>query len=384
MSKHWDQDKYSADNPYFDTDFDAYDLKLKSFSENTYNNMQAWNDRLWADYMLDKTNDYNSIGSQLERARDAGVSPSALLEGKYNSATANPLSVPGARSSGADMRNLNDSVNNVLNSTSDFVTQIRENRIVDSNIRVNEKQLIKIASEAGVNNANAESIRLATSWANMKNYSEIRKILAEEVKLYNDVYNNTRGKDQDIKESESNIDVNEAEKANIEADTKNKGAEYDNIVADTKNKGAEYENIKADTDVKENTALNLAIESKYADRTYSAQMSQEELKALELYDRRALADLLGVPLGTQEFEFNYALHKSGKLPDYYNNVLVPYYQSSWKPNDYKSDYVRQYGPIKISKPYYFFGGFNPMRGIVNYSSYVGRAKYQAKGNYYGY
>lgn len=334
-------------NPYFDTDFPAFSENLKWQSENTYNNQQAWIDRLWSDYQLDKTMEYNSIGSQLSRARDAGVSPSAMLGGKIQSAVASPQGVNGARSSGSDMSNINQGVNNVLNSTAQFANQIRENRMVDSNIKVNEKQLIKIASDAGVNDANAESVRQSTQWIHMKSYSEIRRILAEEVKLYNDVYNNTRGKTQDIKESESNVELNNTKKENIEADTKNKGAEYENIVADTS--------------VKNEEAKSLQIENEHKDELLSTQLSQEDLRLKELQDRRNLADLFELPLGTTEFEFNYALHKAGKLPDYYSNVLLPYHQASWKPVDYS---VKKSTGSGIESIDYFFN-FNPMRGLVN-------------------
>ena len=67
---------YDKNNPYFDTDFSAYNENLKWQSENNFNNQQAWDARLyatwereqsqvWNEMMWERNNEYNSINFHL-------------------------------------------------------------------------------------------------------------------------------------------------------------------------------------------------------------------------------------------------------------------------------------------------------------------------------
>mgnify|MGYP003293774268 CR=1 FL=1 len=358
----------SNSNPYFDTGFDAYSANHKWQSENTFNNQMAWDARLYGTWereqvqeydlnMWNLNNEYNSIGSQIERARSAGVNPAAIVGGQYKSSTSNPVtSTPQgpvlAHAGTGDAERMNaitGGVQTLANNVENFTTLYQQKRQVDSNIKLNEGTLLKLAEEAGYHGANASYLRKQAAWVDRLSAGQAMKVVQECTNLYNENYEmfaRIREIEQGIKESEQRI--KESEQGIKESEQRIKESEQGIKTSSALEKlyGTQEE--------------GLSIENEKKTEILQGQIDEQTLRNWELGFRKQFAIKLNVPLGTTIEEFNYGMLKNGTFGEFYNGVLIPRERVSWKPRDFTiQDYFAGQPQLK------FVQDFDPLTGVLN-------------------
>lgn len=264
--------------------------------------------------MWNLNNEYNSIGSQIQRARDAGVNPASIIGGDYKSAQSSPVTTTpssgsqasttaGAQFASALMGNnpmsaFNDAYGKFVDSKvkQDSVKITRDQ--LNETIRLNNGQLVLIAKQAGVADATEEQIRKSIGWMDELNYTDVLERRADVMKIYNDNYISFQRLALDAQSTAADIEY--------------KGALTDDVEAQTA-----YQNIV----------------NKYADETLSAQATIEEVRAFEYGLRKSIAEVLGVPLGSSEFEFNYVLLRNGQWFEYVDTILKGETDATLKPSE---------------------------------------------------
>ncbi len=354
-----------------DREFNAEEAqKNRDFQREERLAAQEWELDMW-----NRTNEYNSIGSQIERARAAGVNPASIVGGEYKSAQADTLDTspqPGSMastSSGAAVGSaIASSWPNIGNSFAQGVKGLIDSKVSDEMLEYNKKHLDsvvqhnlasiqKMAHDNGLTDVTAEQIRKSISWMDGLNSAEIKLKAAQATNLYNQNYeiyqriikmHNDMNVDiarlaQDIEESESRIAVNTAQTS------------YTSTLED----------------YQENRNL-------YADALNQAELTQQEVLALESEKRKEFAETYNIPLGSSEFEFAWALHLQGKYAEYCDKCILPAEQATWKPREWTvDDYTFDRRGTR-----YYFGGFNPRMGIVNPDYTAGGATFSAKSSYH--
>lgn len=322
--------------------------------------------------LFNQANEWNSIGSELERGRAAGVSPSAIISGKFNSPSAQPSmphvgsgSQASTSSGGAIGSALVGAMPNMLNATGSFVKNMTDSFVardmlglnkqyISSQIHGNYAKIKETLSNAGVADATEAQIYQSMRWAEGLNAAEQQRRIAQSTLYYNQC--------ADIL---SMIEFRKAQATNLEFQNANlAGQTYLSYVQGNK------VNIEA------------AIAEIYGSQIAIEEITQEQLETIESRIRVGLAQVLGAPVNSSDFALTYNVWKKGELPTYCSDVLYPINQAGWKPNDHVIREHRQYGPIKFDRPHYYFGGFNPYTGDINQSSLQGASIYDARRNAY--
>lgn len=350
-----------------DREFNAQEAQQnRDFQREEREAAQEWELDMW-----NRANDYNDIGSQIQRARLAGVNPASIVGGDYKPVQADTLSTTpqsgsmASTSSGSAVGSaIASSWPNIGNSFAQGVKGLIDSKVsnemltynqrhLDSVVQHNLASIQKMAHDNGLTDASAEQIRKSISWMDGLNDAEIKLKSAQATNLYNQNYemyqrilkmrndinvDNAR-LSQDIEESDSRIAVNTAQ------------ASYTSTLED----------------YQENRNL-------YADDLNQAELSQQEVLAIEAEKRKEFAETYNIPLGSSEFEFAWALQLKGKYEEYCNNCVLPAEQATWKPREWTVD---DYTLNKRGTRYYF-GGFNPRMGIVNPDYTAGGATYSSK------
>lgn len=342
---------------------DSATSKVLQNKENVFNageaqlnrDFQDWQRLMTQEFDLDMwnlNNEYNSLSSQLQRARDAGVSPNAILSGDYkggfsNSVTSTPMS--GAQASANNAGALGSAMIGrtpaMLNAVGNFIKNMTDSKVAMKQVQLNEKMIEsniyhnlasiqKMASEAGVNNATRDQIIKATSWMDKLNDLEVQERAARVTNWYN-----------------KNAEIIQQIK-NLEADEALTNAQIFNVNVDTSLKLSQKSNVDSDTTYKD--TLN-----KYADGIQEATLSKEQSEAAMLKLKTEFANELGIPLDSPEFMFNWKLAINGKFEEFCDKVIVPAEQSKWKPEDYT---IPNFIPGSRN---YWRGSFNPRTGITN-------------------
>ena len=258
--------------------------------------------------MWNLNNDYNDLESQIERARAAGVSPNALLAGNANTATSSPVTstpMSGAQATDSSGGALGSAFINAgasaASSVGNFVKNMIDSKVavqqvqlnaqmIESNIQHNLASIQKLFSDCGVNDANKENIVKSTQWMDKLNDLEVQERAARVTNWYN------------------------------------KNAE---ILQNIKN-------LEADEALTKSQTTNQEILNKYEDRKQEAFVSQEETEAAMATMKKELADIIGVPLDTPEFMFNWKLAINGKFEEYCDKVITPSEEATWKPSEKNS------------------------------------------------
>lgn len=307
-----------------DREFNAEQAELnRTFQRDERLAAQAFDLDMW-----NLNNDYNDIGSQIERARAAGVNPMALLGGDYKSAQSNPVTTQ-PQSGSAATSSAGGSVGSALiSSTAPLlasavggVKQLADAKVANqtlplvkaelqSRVEHNYALIQKYAHENGYTDIQRDMVAKSIGWMDGLNQAEIKVKTAAATRDYNECYEIY----QRIAESKNRM-ANDDARVAIERD-----------VAD-----ANIHNINADTTSKD-------IANTYADRTLAAQMTIEEISAWEAEKRRQFAKDYDLVLGTSEFEFAWQLHCKGRYAEYCDMVIAPAEQATWKPEDYKQTY----------------------------------------------
>lgn len=268
--------------------------------------------------MWNLNNEYNSLESQIARARAAGVNPNAILGGDYKTPTSSPVTTTpmtgnaATDSSGGALgsafinagSNIGNSIGNFVKNMADSKVAIKQvalnEKMIDSNIEHNLASIQKLCSDVGVNNASVEQIKKATSWMDKRNEVEIQEIAARVTNWYN--------QNNKILQEINNLEATE------------KYTESQTTYQDTLNE--------------------------YADRQQSAFTTQAESDAAISKLKSELANAIGVPVDSPEFLFNWKLASKGKFEEYCNKVITPKEVASWKPSDRIMSYDTKHG-IKL-------------------------------------
>lgn len=292
--------------------------------------------------MWNLNNDYNDIGSQMARARAAGVNPAALLGGQYKSAQATaPTSTPmqgsaaSSSSGGAVGSALINSTAPLLQSATGAVKNLVDANVAQGLLPYNQDllraqtlhnlaDLQLIASKAGVEDATRENIQKATAWMDGLNAVAIQERLSNINKLYVEQFEII----QQIRESRSRVKLNEA------------------------------------------TTEGIKLENEFNTQHYQNVLTAEELQNWELQFKKDFALALGRPLGTSEFEFNYSLLLEGQFDSFCRGVLTPAAQATWTPEQFKliEENGMQVAGVNIwgnKRTSMLHGGFAPQSGIYN-------------------
>ena len=119
-------------NNYEEREFNAEEAeKNRQFQKSEREAAQQWELDMW-----NKTNEYNSLSSQIERARDAGVSPSMIInDGAGTTGLANPLtSTPSSGSSASYSSSLGNSLTGLAKQISEIDLLNKEADKVETDI----------------------------------------------------------------------------------------------------------------------------------------------------------------------------------------------------------------------------------------------------------
>ena len=314
------------------------------------------------------TNDYNDIGSQIARARAAGVNPASIIGGDYKPVQADSLSST-PQSGSAASSSAGGSVgfamasswpniaNNFAQGLKGFIDSKVSNemlsynqRHLDSVVQHNLASIQKMAHDNGLTDATSEQIRKSIQWMDGLNDAEIKLKSAQATTLYNQNYEIY----QRILESQNRMKNDDA-RVDIEREVADANIAY--------------------TEAK--TAYQSTI-NQYADGMQKAVLTQEESAALEAEKRKEFAAIYNIPLGSSEFEFAWALQLQGKYEEYCNKCILPSAQSKWTPDQWT---VRDYTFGRAGTRYYF-GGFNPRSGVVNPDYTAGGSTFSAKRSFH--
>ena len=260
--------------------------------------------------MWNKNNEYNSLSSQIERAKEAGVNPNSIISGGTTTPIANPVvSQAGAGSqasvSGSYAPALANNISNIgLNTAqslqalanarltdwqTNFYKKTEQQRIklIDQEFDKNEAQIMSWVADAGLKDANASSVRESMRYIGRMNEAQLKEIEAKFA-----VYQN------EAKKLESEFNLNNVKIETEKANTELVGAQADKVGYEAKS--AEY------------------------------QAMQDKLK----FD---LANELGISADSPEYQILLKMSKENKLDEYIDKVITRPERGKWKPNDYVED-----------------------------------------------
>ena len=309
--------------------------KSAAESEQRYNSEEAQINRDWQhnerlesqDYntdMWNESNKWNTIGEQIERGRDAGVSPSAIVGGSYKSSNTSPVTTSptgGAQASSDALSRLMTSslgsLPNMFNSTGSMVKNLTDSynarqllsynkKLLDSQVHLNYAHLQELTTRAGVNEATEDQIRKSISWLDELNYLDVMQKRAEIISLYNENYVRLQQLDLYRAQVESDIDVNDS-------------------VIDVNMANAGLTNANAET---------VRTRNLYGRDVMQMFENEEDAKAYEKMIQASVAGIINLPLGSDKFQFNWAMFKAGLLTDAIDSVYIPVNQSEWTPQMY--------------------------------------------------
>lgn len=310
---------YDKSNPFFDTNFPAYTESVKWQNEQNFANQQAWDARLygtwerlqtqlWNEQMYERELEDNSIGAQLQRARAAGVNPAAIVGGDYDSSTSSaPTSSPQSPvMASTPSQNAHSRLAQNLGTVADSLQGAAENYLsekqvainksnIESQMKVNEASIKEILSDAGLKDVNYEIARKNMSWIDRLNYVTIQEKMQGINESFNDMY---------VKLEELLIRRGELDNATRLTDS--------DIAL--KNQQERYYGAME---------RGLSIENLWKNTIHFSQAELLELQVEELKHKRDIANLIGVPLGTSEYEFTYALARKGLLGTYIEKCVIP-------------------------------------------------------------
>lgn len=123
-----------AAQQHFQNEFNAREAeKNRDFQRQERLETQEYNTEMW-----NKTNEYNSIGAQIERAREAGVSPNAIIGQGGNMAFSGPTSSPMSGNSASSV-GMFDS--NIMQNAADMAKSDAERRNIESDTSWNNSSL---------------------------------------------------------------------------------------------------------------------------------------------------------------------------------------------------------------------------------------------------
>lgn len=292
--------RYESEEAQINRDFQREERELAQQF-----NLEMWN----------MNNEYNSLSAQIDRAREAGVSPNALLGGRAGQIASNPVTTSPAGGAQAHFPGYGDTsylngIYNVGSSFADILNKVSASRNLDSNTALTdvETRWNEDTYDDRVKYANSQvkeiqqSINESLS-RQAKNESGVKVDLATEEQILAGIPFIAH-----MKQAEIDVAVETANKIRVEYDEMRKNGFFNraNTYADTQLKNAQTDIVGSDARVAE------ATEQDRVDITQS--------EALLNKLKSAFSEALGVPLDAPEFQFMWYLNERGLLEQYIEEV----------------------------------------------------------------
>lgn len=321
----------------------------------TYERLQAqeYNTNMW-----NMSNEYNSLSSQLQRAREAGVSPNAIIGGNSNSGFASPMSSSpqsGSMPSGSQASYSSGLSSQLLTNSAMIENLMAQTKKTNSETNLNKQQydwnemtipqrlaLFDIAVKKGdlennhlfkdlhIKDVSLEIQKGTYSMLCQMNEEELKLKQAQTIDLYNSQYERLqrmRMLEEQIKNESKRGDLIDAELKNTETDT---------LLGMQTASGKEIEN--------EMLALS------------------KEMKTIEVN----FCKIMGVPAGTPESMFMFYLWKEGRLWDWNAYIKANSYKTTMTPESLTQqifDFVDQNRRGSKEPPY--TGTWRGSKGVYN-------------------
>lgn len=200
--------QFNAEQAQIARDFNSKEASIAR----DFNAQQAAVNREFMASQFEKAMQYNSIGAQVERARDAGVNPASILGGSSTPVTSIPsgstasasaasvgsptsqgvpsLQLPNLHSNAGIYSNL---LNNITSAIGDVVGSVSEVNRNTNQLTLNK--FTKLTQEAGLKFTEAQTKELYSRYnVNMKTLDEIQSNMDKNVSIMRNLDAETRGK----------------------------------------------------------------------------------------------------------------------------------------------------------------------------------------------
>lgn len=288
--------------------------------------------------MWNMNNEYNSLSSQIDRAKEAGVNPNAILGNGSNVASQPVKTTPmsGAQasySSGMPAALLSQAktiaeIEKIKAETkgknleNDFFQKTFDERVKQVGLETEKlsTEMQKDLADIGKTDIETKTLEKSFEYLGRMNETELQLMNQELTNLYNQ-------NEKVIQEIITELKKQE----NIDASTRN-------INMDTQHTAHEIVNL----DQKTMTEIANTEKSYY-------EMTIKRLEA-------GVSKATSIPIGTPEFQAQYWLFITGHLQSYIDNVVAPTEQATWKPRDWEMPYSNYHRSIR---------GFQGYKGIFN-------------------
>lgn len=293
-------------------EFNAEQAQLnRDFQREERELVQQWNLDQW-----NRENEYNSLASQLERAKEAGVSPNAIIGGSPTQFQASP--VRSSPSSGAQASYssalpsaLVGNIANIGSGITESILQLTQAKEAQSRIGLNEQ-------EYAYNDATFEQ-RVKSCEANLNNIvastgkiiAETNKTISEDKKIEVDTQVVKATLPFIVDKEIAELEIAKATAKEIAERTKQlrlNGA----MTRSLQNSEMKLNNLKSEV---------VKVESKVAEATADDKIDQSHYETSLLQLKKEFSDAYGVPLDTPEFAFLWHLNENGLLGAYIDEVV---------------------------------------------------------------
>ena len=283
-------------NDQSNRDFNAEEAQAnRDFQREEREATQQFNLDMW-----NMNNEYNSMSSQVQRAREAGFSPDAIFGSPSNSSPVTSSPMPGAQASFASQ------MSPVL---ANFAKTVAETDL--------------LGAEKNLRTAEATGKQLENDF--FSDTYEERVAQVEKATRGMELENLIKGQEF----AKLNIDVASARESFKwlakfnEAEYKTKMTNLNNLRIQFLNEIKRGENLQKegkllDEKIETENSLQTGIGYENTVKKYRAEFSKET----------------GIALDTSEFEFQYQLWEKGKFPKYCDEVIKPGAEAKFKPQDW--------------------------------------------------
>lgn len=261
--------------------------------------------------MWNMNNAYNSPAAQLQRLKEAGISPAAMMGGHVQpftptAVTTNPqFGSQASTDSGALASTILNSGANIGKTTADMLKSLSEARATDYQTRYNKKteaQRIELLdSELNKNKAQIEQ------WLADKGLKDVTADQLREVNRYIGQY-----KVAEIREKLAHIN-------NMEQDSKLKAAEVALTNEKVITEGAQRDLIGSQQNV------------------LDQQAKSEEQRYLQLKQETEFSKALGMPMDAPATAVMFRMKQQGCLDEYIENMITKPERAKWKPKDFQEE-----------------------------------------------
>lgn len=298
--------------------------------------------------MWNMNNEYNSLSSQIDRAKEAGVNPNAILGNGSNVASqpvkTNPMSGAQASYNSGMPAALLSQAKTIAeiekikaetkgkNLENDFFQKTFDERVKQVGLETEKlsTEMQKDLADIGKTDIETKTLEKSFEYLGRMNETELQLMNQELTNLYNQ-------NEKVIQE----IITEQKKQSQIDKQMEVMDADIRNTNMDTIHTAHEIVNLDQKT----------MTEKANTEKTYY-EMTIKRLEA-------GVSKATSIPIGTPEFLAQYWLFLTGQLQSYIDNVVAPSEQATWKPSDWRMDFGNYH---KSSRGFQGYKGiFNPIR-----------------------